>query len=326
MDLKKTGNFISSVRKARGMTQKELAGRLQVSDRAVSKWERGAGFPDVSILTQLADELGVDAVVVTFSSHPDALVQGKAPGLINTLEDRDRLLREQYHMDTVITLPFDEQMMATPWQEFFRTLVEEYNAAGLVSGEDFRFGHKGEGNGEKLLAACRQARIPCIVIPQRNLGGIPISSTHIRSLIQMGFMEHAVHFLGHPHVLTGRVVHGHQLGRRLGMPTANLLLPEELVVPKLGVYACRCRVDGQFYAAVTNVGTRPTVAGVGVTVESWILDYSGDLYDREITLEFLRFLRPEIKFPTLGDLQAAVRADAEHAKEILTSFSLPERD
>lgn len=270
---------------------------------------------------ELADELGVDAGVVTFSTHPDALVSGRTPGLINTLEDRDRLLRENYRIDRVVSLPFDRDMMETPWQDFFRRLLEEFFAVGIVCGDDFRFGHRGQGNGEKLLCACREAEIPCVVVPQMSLGGLRVSSTYIRNLIEMGLMEHAIHFLGHPHTLTGKVVHGHQLGRRLGFPTANMLLPESLAVPKFGVYACRCLVDGVRYPAVTNVGTRPTVAGVGVTIETWILGYEGDLYDREITLEFFKFLRPEIKFPSLTDLQAAVRADAEKTKEILNGFS-----
>ena len=282
-----------------------------------------------SLLTacrELADELGVQAGVVTFSTRPGALIHGQAPSLINTLKDRDTLLRAKYRMDRVITLPFDKEMMETPWQDFFRRLMEEFSAAGIICGEDFCFGHKGLGTAETLLSACREAGIPCIVVPQRELGGLRVSSTHIRSLIEMGLMEHAIHFLGHPHILTGTVVHGHQLGRRLGFPTANLLLPEGLVAPKFGVYACRCIVDGVRYAAVTNVGTRPTVAGVGVTVEAWILDYTGDLYGREITLEFFKFLRPEIKFPSLTDLQEAIRADAEKTKEILRSFHGPQWD
>ena len=275
---------------------------------------------------ELADELGVDAGVVTFSTHPDALVHGTAPRLINTFQDRDILLKEKYHMDQVITLPFDREMMECPWQDFFTRLLEEFQAVGIVCGADFRFGHRGAGNSEKLLAACREAWIPCIVVPQQELGGVVVSSTHIRDLIEMGLVEHAIHFLGHPHILTGTVIPGFQLGRRLGFPTANMLLPEELVVPKRGVYVCRCLVDGVRYAAVTNVGTRPTVAGVGVTVETWILDYSGDLYGREITLQFFKFLRPEIKFPSLEDLQQAVRADAEKAKEILREFRDPKWD
>ncbi len=274
----------------------------------------------------MADELGCRAGVLTFSTHPDALVHGAAPGLINTLKDRDWLLREKFHMDTVVSLPFDRKLMQCPWQDFFQRLLEEFGAAGLVCGEDFRFGHRGLGNAEALLGACRQAGIPCIVVPQLDLGGVRVSSSHIRSLIEMGLMEHAVHFLGHPHILTGQVVQGHQLGRRLGFPTANLMLPRELAVPKFGVYACRCVVDGQRYAAVTNVGTRPTVAGIGITVETWILDFTGDLYGRQITLEFFKFLRPELKFPSLGDLQQAIARDVNKTKEILKSFSGPEWD
>lgn len=274
----------------------------------------------------LADELGCDAGVVTFSSHPDALVHGAAPGLINTLRDRDHLLKEEFHMDTLVTLPFDRALMCCPWQDFFRRLRQEFGAAGLVCGEDFRFGYRGEGNARKLLEACREAGIPCIVLPQLKIGGVAVSSTYIRSLIEMGLMEQAVRFLGHPHILTGSVVPGHQLGRRLGFPTANLLLPEELVIPKFGVYVCSCLVDGARYAAVTNVGTRPTVAGVGVTVETWLLDYTGDLYGREITLEFYSFLRPELKFPSLEALQQAVGEDAKKTKEFLRDRIAQQRD
>ena len=266
---------------------------------------------------ELADELECDAGVITFDTHPEALLLGQAPGLINTLADRDRILREQYHIDTVISLPFDRAMLETPWQDFFRRLVEEFSATGLICGEDFRFGHKGLGNSQRLLEACREAGIPCIVAPQMHLDNTVISSTHIRNLIEMGLVEHAYYFLGHYHTLSGKVVPGHQLGRRLGFPTANLKLPAELVAPKFGVYACRCTIDGKRYASVTNVGNRPTVDGADTTVESWIQGYSGDLYGREITLEFIRFLRPEIRFPGLEHLQDAVRSDAEKTKEIL---------
>ena len=270
----------------------------------------------------MAQELGCKAGVVTFSNHPDGLVRGTDPGLITTIYDRDKLLRERFGMDTVVTLPFDRAMMNTPWQDFFGKLLAEYQAAGLVCGEDFRFGYRGEGNGEKLLTACREAGIPCVVVPQQTLDDAPISSTHIRYLVEMGMMRNAVRFLGHPYVLTGKVVHGYQLGRRMGMPTANLMLPKELVVPRLGVYAGRCLVDGKYYDAVTNIGTRPTVAGIGITVETWILDeFQGDLYGKEITLEFYYFIRPEIRFPNLEALQEAVYRDAEQTREILSRIS-----
>jgi len=280
----------------------------------------GVHLGHASLLTacrRMADELGCKAGVVTFESHPDALVHGTAPGLINTLHDRNKLLRERYNMDTVISLPFDRAMMNTPWQDFFRMLLETYLAAGLVCGEDFRFGRKGEGNSEKLMDACREAGIPGVVVPQMKLDDIPVSSTHIRHLLEMGRMRDAVRFLGHPYILSGSVVHGHQLGRRLGMPTANLMLPKELVVPMFGVYATAAVVDGVRYPAVTNIGTRPTVAGIGITVETWLLDYNGDLYGREITLEFYQFLRPEQKFTTLEAMQQEILRNAEEAREIL---------
>ena len=153
------------------------------------------------------------------------------------------------------------------------------------------------------------------MVPEQTLDGIRISSTHIRALIENGEMTTAVKFLGHPHILTGQVIHGRHLGSTLGIPTANLHLPQSLAVPKFGVYACQCVIDGKVYPAVTNVGTRPTVNGQDVTVEPWILDYEGDLYGREITLEFYRFLRPEQKFPDLQSLKAEIVRNAEQTRE-----------
>lgn len=263
---------------------------------------------------KLADQTGSRAGVVTFGNHPDALVLGKQPALICSLSDRERLMTAQFHMDTVVTLPFDEQMRTMHWKDFLIMLIKEHGAAGFVCGEDFRFGRRGEGTAAILRDACQDRGFPCAVVPQMRLGGQVISSTHIRGLIEGGNMEEAVRFLGHPYVLTGKVVHGHQLGRKLGIPTANLLLPRELAVPKFGVYACRALVDAVACPAVTNIGTRPTVNGEGVTVEPWILDFEGNLYDREITLEFYKFLRPEMKFPDLAALQGEIRRNAEETR------------
>lgn len=263
----------------------------------------------------LADEAGCRAGVVTFSSHPDTLVFGKTPGLINTAADRERLMRELYAMDTVITLPFDRTMMTMPWQDFFRLLLTRYHAGGLVCGHDFRFGDRGLGDGQMLAEACKAAGIPCVVVPEQTLDGVTVSSTHIRSLLERGDMETAVRFLGHPYILSGTVVHGHQLGRTIGIPTANLTLPGELLPPKFGVYACLARIGDKKYPAVTNIGTRPTVQGEGITAEPWILDFEGDLYGRELVLEFYRFLRPEKKFPSLEALQVEIRKNAEETRE-----------
>ena len=263
---------------------------------------------------RIAAETGCRAGVVTFASHPDTLVLGNTPRLINTPFDRERLLRERFSMDSVVTLPFDERMHTMPWEDFLNMLIRDLFAAGFVCGEDFRFGYRGAGSAKTLAAFCQSRGLSWAVVPDQTMDGIRVSSTYIRSQIQTGDMATAVKFLGHPHILTGQVIHGHQLGRRLGIPTANLQLPENLAVPRFGVYICRAVVGGQSYPAVTNVGIRPTVGGQDVTVEPWILDYEGNLYGREITLEFYRFLRPEQKFADLEALKAEVKRNAEQTR------------
>lgn len=265
-------------------------------------------------LLAAAKGLGRPAGVVTFAQHPDTLVSGVTPRLINTLADREWLLREKFGMDTVITLPFDRAMLQTPWRDFLDNLRRDYGAAGFVCGEDFRFGWRGEGTAQAVADYCRALGLPCAIVPEQSVDGVRVSSTYIRREIETGDMATAVRFLGHPHVLRGTVAHGQALGHRLGFPTANVPLPAELVAPKFGVYACRCRVDGADYPAVTNVGTRPTVAGQAPRVEAWIQGYTGDLYGRELGLEFHFFLRPERKFDTVEALAAQIRQDGRQVR------------
>jgi len=206
--------------------------------------------------------------------------------------------------------------MTMPWQDFFHLLVNTYGAAGLVCGDDFRFGYKGQGNHLLLQEACEALDMPFRAVPQQYLGGVRISSTHIRQLLLQGEMERAVEFLGHPHILSGTVVPGRQIGRTIGIPTANLSLPEALLIPRFGVYACLARVEEATYLAVTNVGTRPTVSGENVTVEPWLLDFEGQLYGKKLTLEFYKFLRPEVKFPDLESLQREIQKNAAETRKL----------
>ena len=247
--------------------------------------------------------------VVTFADHPDSLVKGSAVSLINTVSDRHKLL-SQYGMARIVTLPFDKKLREMPWKTFFRMLLETYGAVGLVCGDDFRFGYRGEGTAESLRNACEEAGIPCVVVPGQSLDGVRVSSSHIRCLLEQGQMEQAVRFLGHPHILSGEVISGRQIGRTIGIPTANLALPETTICPKLGVYACAAVIGSERYGAVTNIGNRPTVGGHHVTVEPWLLNFEGDLYGKELTLEFYRFLRPERKFASLEELQEEIRRNA----------------
>lgn len=252
---------------------------------------------------------------ITFDKHPQAYFTDTPPALLLPTYDRQLLLID-YGMAVATVFPVNAEVMSTPWQAFLESLVR-MGAIGFVCGDDFRFGHKGEGNAEKLQQFCSESNLPCIIVPEQTLDGVRISSTHIRSLIEAGDMETAANYLGHPHVLCGDVVPGRQLGRTIGVPTANILIPEGVVVPKLGVYACSCQLWGREYIAVTNIGSRPTVGGHQVRAESWILDFDGNLYDSRIVLKFHKFLRPEQKFTSLEELKAQIQKDASEAEQLL---------
>ena len=262
----------------------------------------------------LAAEHGCETAAISFEQHPQSLFSDCAPLLINTVSDRKRLLAG-YGIQNIHMLPVTAEVMSTHWQDFLGKLLR-LGAAGFVCGDDFRFGSRGEGNAQKLADFCARQGLPCVIVPEQTVGGLRVSSTHIRSLLEQGEMEQAVRFLGHPHVLTGRVVSGRKLGRTLGIPTANLLPPEGVVIPRRGVYACKALVDGGQYLAVTNIGSRPTVGGHRVTVEPWLLDFDGDLYGKELTLQFYAFLRPEQKFESLDALKQEIQKNALETRKI----------
>ena len=269
----------------------------------------------LSTCCRLASEQNATACAVTFDLPPSAVLQNTQPNMLNTLQDRDVLLR-QYGMGEILLLATSKDILSMSWTAFLEMLISE-GAVGFVCGYDFRFGRNGEGNAEKLAAFAEERGLPCCIVPEQTMDGEKISSTRIRSLIEMGDLENAKRLLGHFHMFTGTVVAGQKLGRTIGIPTANLLLPEELVCPAFGVYACKAWVDGNYYSAVTNIGTRPTVGGESVTVEPWILDFDGDLYGKEITLEFHKFLRPEQKFANLDELKAQIQKDAAETYKLL---------
>ena len=272
----------------------------------------------ITACRHLAQRTGCKAGAVTFDIHPEALVAGAAPGLINTVFDRQQLLLG-YGLRELLVLPFDEALRKQPWQDFLEILMDK-GAAGFVCGDDFRFGFRGEGNAQALATFCKEQALPFAVVQGQNLDGTRICSTHIRQLLQNGDIENANRFLGHPHVQSGTVISGRQLGRTIGIPTANLTYPENLVQMKFGVYACHAVFDGKQYAAVTNIGTRPTVEGQSVTVEPWILDFEGDLYGKHLTLCFHKFLRPEQKFDSLSQMQEEIRKNAAQTRKILKNL------
>ena len=265
---------------------------------------------------ELADKMGCVPAALTFDTHPDELVHGTAVPLLNTAEERALLMRRLYGIEEIITLPFDRATMAQPWEDFVeQRLYREYGAVHVVCGYDFRFGAGGAGNAQRLKEKCHSLGMGCDCIPQLSLNGEVVSSTRIRGLLTEGRMDEAVACLGHPHIISGTVVHGRQLGRTLGIPTANLLPAQGLLLPKFGVYAALARFDGICRPAVVNIGSRPTVEGHRVTVEPWILDFEGDLYGQHLELSLCRFLRPEKKFDSLEELKQAIHKNAEETRQ-----------
>lgn len=268
-----------------------------------------------------AGQLGVVPAACTFDQHPEDVIFGapRVP-LITSPTDRADLMERLYGIREVIVAHFDRRMMHMGWEEFVTDyLVGEYGAVHLVAGHDFHFGYKGQGNPKRLMEKCAELGIGCDIVPKVEMDGITVSSTYIRSLIAQGEMERANEFLGHPYTLTASVEHGKKLGSALGMPTVNLTFAPGVMTPAFGVYATKVWVDGDCYAAVTNVGVRPTVNdGDRVNVEGFLLDFSGDLYGKSLRMEFYRRLREERKFDSLEALRDEVMRNARQTREYFT--------
>ena len=264
-----------------------------------------------------AAALGAEPAVLTFDLHPDIFVKKTPVPLLCSPGDRAYIIRRFFGIECTYCVHFNEHTMHMPWRDFLDSVCVEYNAAGFVVGYDFRFGDRGEGDGERLTAYCAARGLSCDIVPAVMAEGEVVSSTRIRALVAAGEMERAAALLGHPHLLTDTVRSGLHLGRRLASPTINMRFEPGVLVPRHGVYAARVILPDGERCAVTNIGTRPTVGGENVTVESNILDFSGDLYGQRVCVELCHFLRDERKFDTVEALGGQIHRDAQRAWELL---------
>jgi riboflavin kinase/FMN adenylyltransferase len=256
--------------------------------------------------------------VVTFDPHPQSVVApGTQPKLLTTL-DRKAELIATLGVEELVVIPFDGDFAARTAQDFVdHVLVERVQATHVGVGENFRFGHRAQGDAQMLID---DPRFQTRVVPLLEVDGEVVSSSHIRGLVSGGAVQYADQLLGAPFAVDGEVQHGDKRGRTLGFPTANLIPRPGFVVPGHGVYACRVQLeDGTLVPAATNVGVRPQfVTGRGELIEAFLIDWSGDLYGAKIRVEFLRRLRGERRFESVDALVDQMGRDVDQAREIVS--------
>jgi riboflavin kinase/FMN adenylyltransferase len=255
--------------------------------------------------------------VITFDPHPQSVVApGTQPRLLTTL-DRKAELIASLGVEELVVIPFDGDFAARSAQDFVdHVLVERVAATHVSVGENFRFGHKAQGDAQMLAG---DARFETRTVPLLEVDGEVVSSSHIRGLIGGGAVQYADELLGAPFAVDGEVQHGDKRGRTLGFPTANLVPRPGFVVPGHGVYACRVQLaNGTQVAAATNVGVRPQfVTGRGELIEAFLIDWSGDLYGEKIRIEFLRRLRGERRFDSVDALVEQMGRDVDEARSLI---------
>lgn len=268
---------------------------------------------------QEAAQRGLSSVLITFPVHPRQVMQSDyRPQLLSCLQQKTDLLQQQ-PADYCIMLPFTRELSMLSAYEFMRLLRDRYQVKVLVIGYDHRFGHN---RSEGFEDYCRYGReLGMEIVHARALveDELSISSSTIRNLLKLGEVERANHFLGYRYYLDGVVVDGYKVGRTLGFPTANLQpsCPDKLI-PAEGVYAVYAYVKGRRYAGMLNIGHRPTVDnGDDLSIEAHILDFSDNIYNRYLRIEFMHFIRPEQKFGNLEALRAQLRNDRETVARLL---------
>ena len=256
---------------------------------------------------------GYSSCVISFSTEVE-----QEKSVIYTKKEK-RKICEAMGVEVLAEYPLDETIREMSAEQFIdEILCRRLQAKVIVVGEDFRFGKGRSGDVALLQELEKQYGYRTVCVPKVEEEQVRISSTGIRSLLVEGRIEEANELLGRPYAVFGEVLHGKKLGRTLGFPTMNLIPPVEKLLPAYGVYVTKTKVDGQWFEGITNVGLRPTVdSDKRVTVETHLFAYEGDLYGKQVEVQFLFFLRPERKFEDVEQLKNTILEDVKKAKAIL---------
>lgn len=261
-----------------------------------------------------AREAGLQALACTFEQHPIEILQpARAPRSITTVEERLALIAET-GVDGVVVLSFTPELAAVEPEAFVKeVLLGRLRAQQIVVGFNHRFGRGARGDAGLLQELASRLGFRAHVVPPLTVGGVPVSSSEVRTALQRGDVVAAARFLGRPYAIGGTVTSGAGRGRTLGFPTANLAPDGNLLIPR-GVYGCLAHVDGVVHPTVVNIGVRPTFAETTLAIEAHLLDFTGDLYGRRMRLDFMLHLREEMRFPSVEDLKAQIARDVEAAR------------
>lgn len=263
----------------------------------------------------LADNSGAYKTVVSFDPHPQQYFTEQQRQLLTPHRERELIL-EQLGVQQLILLPFDRDLVKLSPQEFIDRIIDRQLQAKFISvGEDFRFGNQRAGSASDLVRLTAEIDIPTRIAALETNGDSRISSSRIRAALLAADLSLTQELLGRYYSIVGTVVNGQEIGRSIGFPTANLKYPAEKFLPRQGVYCVRVDIPGASQLpGIMNIGKRPTVDGINTTVEVHLLDWDGNLYDRQLIVYLHHFIRSEQKFPSLAALTEQIQADCDTAR------------
>lgn len=257
---------------------------------------------------------GLKAAIFTFDIPPRRNVQHVEAKVLTTNDEKMHIF-EEMGIDYLIECPFTEEVMHMEPEDFIRMLVERLHVKCIVAGEDFRFGHNRRGDYRMLQEYAGKLGYEVLILKKMKEDARDISSTFVREEIAAGNIEKANHLLGYRYFVKGMVKHGNQIGRTIGIPTINLIPPEEKLLPPFGVYVSEVAIGEARYQGVTNVGCKPTIEGNNpVGVETYLLDFHENVYDRIVTVEFISKIRAEHKFENIEALKEQMENDIAYAE------------
>lgn len=263
----------------------------------------------------LAEENGGRSIVFTFKNHPRTFINiNNKVELIMTNEEKINVLQKE-GIDILAFKDFDEKMMKMMPDEFINWLCKTYNVKGIVVGFNFKFGYKNLGDVQLLKKFEEEYRYKLYVMEPCKIEDEIISSTTIRKELADGNVRKAFKMLSRPYMLSGKVIDGKKLGRTIGFPTANLAINKQKVIPKKGVYYTNVKINEKIFKGITSVGNNPTVNGQELTVETYILDFSNDIYGKEVNIYFIDRIRDEIKFNNINELIEQLKRDKKFAEK-----------